>query len=373
MGSNPILSTIFQTMKINFSNIPKGFDKKEYQIENDDCILVVPMEEGAEWNSDSLIFQSSIWRKNDGQLISAGLPKFFNWGERSDISPTPQSLKDCYCYEKIDGSCLIVSWYKNNMIARTRGTSSVLVHDNGKEAVDLLNEYGISKIFENYPELQNFSFIFEWVSPNNRIVIPYEKADLYFLGVVDHTDYRFYTHHNLPFILNDWGVPIPQQYFFDTVSNLLNTVQEFKGKEGVCLYSPNGIHKVKGIEYLTKHRLKDLLGTFKQLLSFWYQKDKPGRQEFLNIIENEIDYETRIEVENEVNILFQGYEKYLNRRKEIKEFVDSIDKNQSRKQIAYEITNHLGKDSTFGFLELDGRKLPIDKEQKILYDRYCTK
>ena len=60
---------------------PKQFNFKDCVIAGDDCVLVTPKDMGVEWNDDNKIFRSSIWRKSDGKLISAGFKKFVNYFE----------------------------------------------------------------------------------------------------------------------------------------------------------------------------------------------------------------------------------------------------------------------------------------------------
>jgi len=83
--------------------------------------LVIPQNMGCEWDSSNLHLRSSVWSA-DGQPVSLSFKKFFNWMEKPELTPPPSSLKKCELIEKIDGSTLLVSRYKGQLMARTRGT-----------------------------------------------------------------------------------------------------------------------------------------------------------------------------------------------------------------------------------------------------------
>jgi hypothetical protein len=83
--------------------------------------LVNPVDMGCQWDSSNLIFRSSVW-DSEGNLVSAGFKKFFNLFEKPELSPGVEELSDAEIIEKIDGSCLIISRYKDRLIIRTRGT-----------------------------------------------------------------------------------------------------------------------------------------------------------------------------------------------------------------------------------------------------------
>lgn len=174
-----------------FKANPTEFSFKETIIAGDECVLVTPKNSFKNWNDTDKIYRSSIWRKSDGYPVSIGYTKFTNMGETPEFEPiNAHDLDSFEIREKIDGSCLIVSLYKGELIVRTRGTVDARRQDNGHELDEL--------IFHNYKfqdtlisilsYLNKFncssSFIFEWVTPSNTIVIPYSTPELYLTGAL---------------------------------------------------------------------------------------------------------------------------------------------------------------------------------------------
>lgn len=93
-------------MKINIETDinRESFMVHEHVVAGEIVYLVQPIHFGAKWSKDNLHLRSSVWNY-EGELISAGFPKFFNWSEQPDISPVPESLKNCTVVEKLDGCC----------------------------------------------------------------------------------------------------------------------------------------------------------------------------------------------------------------------------------------------------------------------------
>ena len=99
-------------MKINLSEIDKeSFMVHESTIYGEPLYLVQPQHIGCKWSQENKRFRSSIWNA-EGELVSAGFPKFTNWGEAPEVFPLPKSLKGAYVNEKLDGSLLVVSKYR---------------------------------------------------------------------------------------------------------------------------------------------------------------------------------------------------------------------------------------------------------------------
>ena len=109
-------------MKVDLNTIDReSLMVHPHVVAGETVFLVQPQHIGAKWSRDTLHFRSSVWNEK-GELVSASFPKFFNNGESPDLYPNPESFSDWVTPEKIDGSTLIVSKYKGQLIVRTRGT-----------------------------------------------------------------------------------------------------------------------------------------------------------------------------------------------------------------------------------------------------------
>jgi len=280
-------------VKIPLSTIPSDFVCREVSIANENCFLVFPAHMGVTWTKDNLHFRSSIWN-TDGELVSASFKKFFNWNEQPELAYSINSLTadgGCHIVEKIDGSTLILSKYKNELIVRTRGTLDINLLHSGPEIEELRFKY--PSIFNNQHLDDGYSLIYEWCSPSNTIVIPHPKPELVFIGMISHDDYSMQSQHRLDIIAKQYGWLRPKWYSFDCVDNLISAVAKFKNIEGVCVYCNHDqdIRKLKGEEYLLKHRQKSLVGSKNQLINLFFENGCLPPKQFLNFVEGLVDFE----------------------------------------------------------------------------------
>jgi hypothetical protein len=133
-------------MKIDLESIDKeSFMVHQHKIGEHEVTLVQPIHIGATWNRGNLIFRSSVWDK-EGNPVSLSFKKFFNWDEKPDIDPAPETLEGAKLLEKLDGSTLIISRYKGITVMRTRGTVDAYQQANADELTFLREKY--DKFFE---------------------------------------------------------------------------------------------------------------------------------------------------------------------------------------------------------------------------------
>jgi len=128
-----------------------------------------------------------IFREHDWKCVCDPFRKFGNWGE----SYCPEiNWETASVQQKVDGS-LIKFWCDDGWHISTNGSidafkaelNNVKYQNFGQLVID-----AIRRVFPNYHDFFNMlnpycTYMFELVSPYNRVVIPYERAKLYFLGV----------------------------------------------------------------------------------------------------------------------------------------------------------------------------------------------
>lgn len=281
----------------------EGFAVKEFKLAGESCWLIFPPHNGIEWNEDNLIYRSSIWN-SAGYPVSLSWKKFFNWDERCDLAPKPESLDDCELMDKIDGSTLIVSKYKGQLIMRTRGSTDMEMLDNGHEKAALIEKYDY--FFEHLSEMENSrSIVFEWVTPTNRIVLDYgDEPELILTGVIEHSDYSYVSQEELDEMAETFGFKRPKLYQFTSLGGLMRAMKEMKGIEGVCVYFNGGqdIKKVKTDEYLMLHSVKFKLG-YKALVDMIYEENV-RIEEFKDRIAKRFDHEGLTYVENLIDTIY---------------------------------------------------------------------
>ena len=353
-------------MKINLESLDKeqfivNQSTYSYGVVVEEVFLIQPQHIGCKWTQENKVFRSSLWNVN-GKPVSLSFPKFVNWGEQPEIFPIPKSLKGCVAVEKIDGSTLIISKYKGKTILRTRGTFDAHGHDNGKELDLLFKRYPkIKEYLDKESETMDHSILLEWVSPINRIILNYgEEPDWYLVGVVNHEDYSLVTQEDLDEIAKILEIKRPQTHTFESIEDLIKNVEEWKGKEGVCLYSNNGqtIHKVKGLWYLQLHSLKSEISNIEKLVDVYLEWGMPVYEDFEKKIVEIFDYELFTQVRSDISKICDAYKEVTKIIEHMREFVSKL-KGSSRKDQALSIIGSYGQTckKAIAFNLLDGKEL----------------
>jgi len=238
------------------------------------------------WERDNLWLRSRVECMKNKDTISQGFGKFFNLGQGPDgLRIEPAHILDAIHNNrpvvatlKYDGSCLIRSVYKGEVFFRTRGSLQYKYHDNAQPEMQ--------QFLAKYPKLADptwetgRSLLFEWVTPSFQIVIPYEEADLFLLGAVDH-GHRHYSHlrystmEELEPISAESGIKLIEYHVIDSVKKWHEFYHEtlnHREIEGYVLRMDNeqNLVKVKSTPYVTKHGIKSNL-SFKSMVEFWLQ------------------------------------------------------------------------------------------------------
>lgn len=357
----------------NLTNLGDQFNviQKQLPLIDETVFLVFPKDAGVDWNKDNLIYRSSVWN-SDGQLISAGFPKFFNWGEKPHLSPTPTYDAIDTITEKLDGSLLIVSKYKGHYILRTRGTIDASILANGNE-LDVFKSNILKNLdhYMNHVDTWSKSFLFEWLSTNNQIVIKYD-SDLQFklVGAIYHDDYTLISQNILNAIATRYGIDRPKIY--SNSSYILNDVKAWKNLEGVVVYSNSGqtLHKVKSDWYLSLHRLASNLSSASKVLDVWCDQGMPKYQTFYDYVIKTFDYEIAEKVKVHIRRITDLKDAYDSAVRDATEFISTFDSNTTKKDKAIAIIGEYkprGLESV-AFNVLNG-KLNVQNCKKFINDR----
>jgi hypothetical protein len=358
-------------MKIDLDTVDRSqFMVHEHSLNGEIVHLIQPQHIGAKWKNDNLHFRSSVWNYN-GELISASFPKFFNWSEQPDLSPVPNSLKHCTVVEKLDGSTLIVSKYNGQYILRTRGTVDASTMANGFE-LELFKSTILSKLQDNN-DTWNYSVLFEWLSPRNVIVLRYSDEPMWkLIGFIDHTDYSLATQDVLDLMAKKYDLLRPEIYTFTDITDMLQIVDKWQDREGVCLYSKNGqtIHKIKAAKYLLLHHLKSELSSLEKIMDVWLDQGMTDYQTFYNYIFTTFDFELAEQIKGTISRIVDG-------KKEVNKIVDGMNNfvnNRlrsltSRKEQAQLVISSYGETNRASFLFklLDGKSLGKEEYKKLIF------
>lgn len=304
-------------------------------IAGETVFLVEPHYSGGseKWTKDNLHFRSSIWDAR-GNLISASFPKFFNLfieetGElraESQLAPLPKSLKGWQLVDKKDGSTLILSKWKGSLIARTRGTFSYEILGNADEMEYLKEAY--PKVFSHFngADTVDYSLLFEWYSPRNKIVINYgDYPKLWLIGGIHHANYAFVMQQTLDVLSADMAVERPETYKLDDLIKCREFVNEMVGKEGMVMYPPDGQNpvKLKSPRYWSLHSMKEGVSSMEKVLDIWLTLDSPSYQSVYEFLEQKYDIEIAefargyiskiANAMNEVDRILTGFENFADK------------------------------------------------------------
>ena len=358
-------------MKIDIQKVDlTQFMVHEHSLNGEIVHLIQPQHMGTQWRQDNKHMRSVVVNYA-GEVISAGFPKFTNWGENPDHFPVPNSLKHCTVVEKLDGSLLIVSKYNGQYILRTRGTVDASTLANGHE-LEIFKNTILSKLADNN-DTWDYSVLFEWLSPINKIVLNYgDEPSWRLIGFINHINYSLAQQDMLDAMAKKYGFDRPPTYTFSSIEDLLKDVDQWRGKEGVVVYSKNDqmLHKVKGAWYLALHHMKSELSNIEKVMDVWLEQGMPDYQTFYNYIFTTFDYELAeqcrgmisriVDAKKEVDKIVWGMNIFVNTRLRLL----STRKEQAEQVIsAYGNTNR----ASFLFKLLDGKSLGKEEYKKLLF------
>lgn len=202
------------------------------------------------WDEYTLTARGLILAE-DGTVVARPFGKFFNLGEGDlTVDRLPNSKPDVY--EKLDGSMGIMFVYDGKIQVATRGS---FVSEQAIWATNWAREHIDVDML-----LEGFTYLFEIIYPENRVVIDYKgRSELVLLGIVSN---EFGGDVSRPLVENTakiLGVSIARKFDFDDMDTLLATARGLPtNEEGYVLHWPshNLRVKVKGEEYVAMHRAR---------------------------------------------------------------------------------------------------------------------
>jgi hypothetical protein len=369
-------------MTIDLSLIDREqFVVRDCVIAGDDCALVFPQHICADWRPDNLHLRSIICRKSDGFVISRGHDKWFNHGEKPSLYPDPSSFNDWRVSTKLDGSLIIVSKYKGELIVRTRGTATIDVYETAAEVRMLLApmlERAGNDSFCFEDDLRNNSFLFEHCTPSNPIVVRYDKPSLTLLDVISHED-SYWSAKQVDQVALCLGCARPDIHTFGSLDEIVESLKTLSGMEGYVLsYNDNRNRvKLKGLEYLKLHAFRSTV-SLNNLLDLFFLYSRPDAASFLSRLESKFDWESAQMARALVERICTAYSGAVTDVVRINEEVNSL-RALSRRDAAMAIQKIFDKmDRSVAFNCLDNKPLDDKMLRKLMenaldgYDKTVT-
>lgn len=215
------------------------------------------------WNYEPKVQFERLWDEitlqcrglvtnSEGKIIARPFKKFFNYEE---LPPNMIPNESFEVFDKMDGSLGILFNYKDDWIMATRGS---FTSDQAIKGFEMLNKYDYKSLPEDY------TYLFEIIYDNNRIVCQYDYEDLVLLGMIEtETGEEIRVHYTDGYvgrirflsIMRNLGFRIVKKY--DGINEYTTLkLMVSNDDEGFVVRFKNGFRmKIKGEEYCRLHRI----------------------------------------------------------------------------------------------------------------------
>ena len=191
----------------------------------------------------------------EGNVIAKPFPKFFNYeehtAENSKLPPIPN--ENFEVYEKMDGSLGIFFYYGGEWHMATRGS---FTSEQAIKGMEMMKKYNFEKLHTDY------TYLFEIIYNENRIVCNYNFEDIVLLGIINTKTGNEVNLYNdsedirIKNIISNIGFRIVTLY--KTWGEDWETLKKeiSKDNEGYVIRFSSGMRmKIKGDEYVRLHRI----------------------------------------------------------------------------------------------------------------------
>lgn len=230
--------------------------KKLEQYFNDGLLIkqTHPTKDLTIWNYSQKVQYEKLWdditlqcrglvTNSSGEIVARPFKKFFNYEELESIPEVEFKV-----YEKLDGSLGILFYYEDQWIFASRGS---FTSEQSVKGFQLLSEYNLEKLHRGY------TYLFEIIYPENRIVVDYKgESKVILIGVVHTMIDEFELPTDSDYI-KEFGFEVVKEYKFDAdISSIKNKISN--DREGFVLKFNNRENtriKIKGEEYVRLHRI----------------------------------------------------------------------------------------------------------------------
>jgi T4 RnlA family RNA ligase len=178
---------------------------------------------------------------NEGNVIAKPFPKFFNYEEHK---PEDIPNENFEVFEKMDGSLGIFFHYGGEWHMATRGS---FTSEQAIKGMEIAKKYNYDRFC-----VPGFTYLFEIIYPENRIVVDYGKEErLVLLGIMNPNG------EEIPYeeIVDDgWDIVMKYKTWGEDWKTLKKEIS--KDNEGYVIRFSGGMRmKIKGDEYVRLHRI----------------------------------------------------------------------------------------------------------------------
>jgi len=241
-----------------------------------------------DWDEITLSARGIVFDEITGKCVALPFPKFFNYEELIDNGPKlpvryrPNLKGEFMSLEKADGSCGIAFFHDGAWIIKTRGSFE---SEQAVWAQDFLDSN--IKTDKMNPD---WTYLFEIIYPENRIVVDYGKLrTLCLIGVIVTSTGEELWIDDLIKVADTINCPVVKAFKFNTLEEMYAARENWTvNEEGIVVTYKNGYKfKLKGEMYCKVHRTVSNMTP----LNFWraidYETTMRLPQEFLQLLPEE--------------------------------------------------------------------------------------
>jgi len=195
------------------------------------------------WTPFTKMARGLILNHDRREVVATPFEKFFNIGEWDQAIPNmPFEV-----FEKVDGSLIVIWYYGGVWRTSTKGSFN---SDQAKAAAGIIEKHDLSLLVPGH------TYLAEYVSPENRIVVHYDKPELVLLGAYTDRGIEL-SHEILSYLSTAIGWRMAKAHTFRSISHLIDHAAALPStEEGFVIRFIDGTRlKVKGEEYKRIHRL----------------------------------------------------------------------------------------------------------------------
>lgn len=241
------------------------------------------------WNDITKLCRGLIL-DDQGNIVGNPFFKFFNIGEQSKEKVCGNKMlkhslgeflipdASYRIYDKMDGSIVYVINYNNDLVIATKGSFE---SEQAIAAQQLLKDkYSKAKFAEGY------TYIFEYIAPQNRIVVDYGKEEfLCLLAIRDNEQNKDLSYAMSQSFADKFDFKLAQ-YYNKTIEQCLDEINlPYDNREGYVVHFNDGNKlKIKYNSYMQLHRImtditsKDILESIEKgesIVDFCTDKNVP--------------------------------------------------------------------------------------------------
>jgi RNA ligase len=188
----------------------------------------------------------------EGKILARPLHKFFNVGEKEETQVANIDWTNISrLMDKRDGSMIMTMVLDGHVVTKTKKSFETV---QATRALEYINAHANFHQFCVFCAVTNCTPIFEWTSPEDRIVLKYERDELVLIHIRDNVTGEYVL--DLHTRVEHFRIPVVQDVtpFVFQINHFLKKVSEEEQKEGyVVQFTDGNMVKLKTPWYINLH------------------------------------------------------------------------------------------------------------------------